>query len=235
MVMLFMATVIPLLVASLTSVREIVKEAPIYRRERAVGLAITPYLLSKITVGFLFALYHAAVLVGIKYVAVDLTHLGNEQLGQFYITVALACMSGVLWGLLISALVPREDQAMILVIVVVVAQIVFSGGLLPLHTSGDAANYIADVTPGKWVLQALAQAAQVKTGNCDGPDLSGCRVPGINKFATDAEKAVLLRTIDDRFHEVFEGDVKTSWAALGGIMAALFVALWIVQKRKDVI
>jgi ABC-type multidrug transport system ATPase subunit len=236
MVMLFMATVIPLLVASLTSVREIVKEAPIYRRERAVGLSIMPYLLSKVAILFLFALYHAAALLAIKYVAVDLTHLDLvNDLGAFYVTLALGAMSGVMWGLVISALVPREDQAMILVIIVVVAQIVFSGGLLPLHTAGDAANRIADVTPGKWVFQALVTATKVKTGDCTGPTYTDCHVPGIQALATDPEKAVLLKILDERFHSTFEGDIQKSWAALGGIIVGLFVLLWLIQKRKDVI
>ena len=79
MVMLFLAVIIPFLIGALSSVREIVKEKAIYRRERTVNLRIVPYLSSKVAVGFLFALYTAAALLILKLVAVDFSHLGIED------------------------------------------------------------------------------------------------------------------------------------------------------------
>ncbi|MCX8116063.1 MAG: hypothetical protein N3D71_13495, partial [Burkholderiaceae bacterium] len=56
---------IPTSEVSLTNIvrGEIVKEAPIYQRERAVNLKILPYVLSKIWVGVVLALYQALVLL----------------------------------------------------------------------------------------------------------------------------------------------------------------------------
>ena len=136
--MLFLATILPFLVGALSSVREIVKEKAIYRRERAVNLRIVPYLFSKVGVGFLFALYHAAALLVLKLVAVDFAHLGLEQLGLYYLLLVLAVMSGVMWGLLISAIAPREEQAILIAIVLVVIQLVFSGGHAAPVPTGDS-------------------------------------------------------------------------------------------------
>ncbi|MFN2166667.1 MAG: FHA domain-containing protein, partial [Anaerolineae bacterium] len=122
MTMLFLAAIIPFLVGSLSSVREIVKEKAIYLRERTVNLKIVSYLSSKVVVGFLFALYHAGALLALKLVAVDFSHLDLADIGLYYLLLVLAVMSGVMWGLLISALAPREEQAMLLVIIVVVVQ-----------------------------------------------------------------------------------------------------------------
>jgi len=235
MTMLFMASLIPFLVGALTSVREIVKESAIYRRERTVTLKIVPYLLSKVWVGYLFAFYHAGAFFALKLLAIDFSQLDTLNLVQLYITLALSVMSGVMWGLLISTLVPREEQAMILVIVVVVVQMVFSGGLLPLNTLGPAGVVLGDITSTKWVFQALTAAAKAKTGVCEGMDLSGCNLPGLQKYTTDPERHVALDPINDRFGDVFGADVYVTWAAIGAILVALFLVFLVLQKRKDVI
>lgn len=124
---------------------------------------------------------------------------------------------------------------MLLVIVVVVAQIFFSGGILPLSQLSDAGQVLGGVTSSHWTLSALTTAAQVKTGTCTGATLSDCRLPGIQAYATDAEKRVLVRTVDERFGDLFGADIYASWGALVLIMVALYALLFALQKRKDVI
>ncbi len=235
MTMLFMAALIPFLVGALNSVREIVKEAPIYKRERAVTLKVFPYLLSKVWVGFLFAFYHAGALFAVKLIAVDFGHVGTTELAQFYFTLTLAAMSGVMWGLLISVIVPREEQAMVLVIAVIVLQIVFSGGLIPLGPLGAGGDVFGGVTSTKWSFQALTAASHVKSGECDGPSLANCNLPGLKSYSTEEQKRVALDPIDERFEDVFGADVYVTWAAMGIIIGALFVIIVVLQRRKDVI
>ncbi len=234
MSMLFMASIIPFLVGALSSVREIVKEAPIYRRERAVAVGITPYLMSKVWVGVLFALYNAAVLLAIKLLAVDMSHLDAHAIALVYVTLALAAISGVMWGLLISAVAPREEQAMLLVIIVVVVQIVFSGGLVPLDRLGTVGGAIADSTSTKWVFQGLTTAAEVRSGDCTTLTLEGCRLPGIESYATPAEGQVMVRSLDDTFGPVFGTSMAAAWAATGLIAVVLYAAVYVLLRRKDV-
>lgn len=235
MTMLFMAALIPFLVGALSSVREIVKETPIYKRERAVTLKVFPYLLSKVWVGFLFAFYHAGALFAVKLLAVDFSQVGTTQLLQFYGTLTLAAMSGVMWGLLISVVVPREEQAMVLVIAVIVFQLVFSGGLMPLSQLGAGGEVLGGVTSTKWSFQALTTASEVKTGDCDGPSLANCGLPGLQAYATDAEKHVQYDALNERFADVFGTDVYVAWAAMAIILVALFVIIIVLQRRKDVV
>jgi len=235
MTMLFLATILPFLVGALSSVREIVKEKAIYRRERAVNLRIVPYLLSKVGVGFLFALYHAAALLVLKLVAVDFGHLGLEQLGLYYLLLVLAVMSGVMWGLLISAVAPREEQAILVAIVLVVIQLVFAGGLLPLSQLGTAGEVLGSATSSKWTYEALVDVTEVQRGDCDGPSLEDCDLPGMQAYETDPERQVVLAQLETRFGDVLEGSVMTSILASLAIMVVLFILLVIIQKRKDVI
>jgi ABC-type multidrug transport system ATPase subunit len=235
MVMLFMASIIPFLIGALSSVREIVKEKAIYRRERTVNLRIVPYLLSKVAVGFLFALYTAAALLLLKLVAVDFSHLGVEDILLVYLIIVLAVLSGVMWGLLISAIAPREEQAMLLLIVVVVVQMVFSGGILPLDQLGTAGEALGYATSSKWAYEALVDVTQVQRGGCDGPSLEDCQLSGVQAYDTDAEKQVVIDHLEDRYGTVLEGDMAVSILATLAIMVGLFLLLIIIQKRKDVI
>ncbi len=235
MVMLFLATIIPFLVGSLSSVREIVKEKAIYQRERTVNLRIVPYLSSKVVVGFFFALYHAAALMVLKLVAVDFSHLGSESLVVYYLLLVLAVMSGVMWGLLVSAISPREEQAMLLVIIVVVVQMVFSGGILSLDQLGTAGEAIGYATSSKWAFEALVDVTEVKRGDCDDPSLDNCQLSGIQAYDTDAERRVVIDHLESRYGDVLKGEVATSIIAQAAIMVGLFILLAVIQKRKDVI
>ncbi len=143
--MLFMAALITILVGSLSSVREIVKEAEIYKRERAVNLKIAPYILSKIWVGVLLALYQSAVLLVCKLIFVH-PPLSGLGVAAFFFTLVLGTLSGYLMGLLISAAAPNQNMALLLVIVVLVPQFLFSGALLAL-----------DLIPGgEWISVAMS-------------------------------------------------------------------------------
>ena len=235
MVMLFMAAIIPFLIGALNSAREIVKEKAIYRRERTVNLRIVPYLLSKVAVGFLFALYTAATLLILKLIAVDFSHLGIEDIALYYLIIVLAVLSGVMWGLLISAVAPREEQAMLLLIVVVVVQMVFSGGILPLDQLGTAGEVIGYGTSSKWAFEALVDVTQVQRGDCDEPNLRDCELSGLQSYHTDPERRVVIAHLEDRYGDVLNGDVAVSIAAMSALMLGLFILLAVIQKRKDVI
>ena len=102
--------------------------AAIYARERSVALKVWPYLGSKIVIGSLFAIYHAAALVAMKVLVVDSPGITNGDFAMLYVTLFLGVVSGVMWALVISSLTRREEQAMMLVIGLVVLQVVFSGG-----------------------------------------------------------------------------------------------------------
>jgi hypothetical protein len=233
--MLFLATLIPFLIGALSSVREIVKEKAIYRRERTVNLRIVPYLLSKVGVGLLFALYTAGALLLVKLLAVDFSHMGPEQLGLYYLFVLVAVMSGVMWGLLLSAVAPREEQAILIAIVLVVIQLVFSGGLLPLDQLGTAGEVVGNATSSKWTYEALVDVTEVQRGDCDGPSLEDCELPGVQAYETDPEKQVVVEQLNDHYGDVLDGDWMISLAVTVGIMVILFILLVIIQKRKDVI
>src|SRR5207244_423394 len=92
--------------------REIVKEEPIYRRERTVNLGIAPYMFSKIAVLGVLCLVQSAILV----IVVNLKAPFEQGIFlppfvEVYITMALTSLAGLMVGLTISALSPNNDSA----------------------------------------------------------------------------------------------------------------------------
>lgn len=232
MTMLFLSALIPFIVGSLSFVREIVKEAAIYTRERAVALLIWPYLGSKMAIAAVLAFYHAGALFAFKLIAVEFPGLETSGYAMLYITLVLAVMSAVMWGLLISALTRREEQAMMLVIGVVVLQIVFSGGLLPLSDLGFAGVVLGGVTSSAWAFKALAAIAGVSKNGCTG-DFAACEVPGIPALGTPAERTLAYQGVDDQFGGVLDANVLVCWGAMVALIAVLGILIYVLQRRKD--
>ncbi len=232
--MLFLVGLITILVGTITSVREIVKENAIYRRERMVCLQVLPYVGSKVAVGFLFALYSAVILFGFKLAAVDFSHLETADTVRLFVPFLLGTFSGLMWGLVVSALAPSEDRAMLLVILVLVPQFVFSGGMVPVSDLGTAGQTLGLITSTRWELGALATSAHVRSGACQAPDLTDCQLPGIQGKPT-AERQGLLKSLDDKYGEIFDVNVYFNWGMALLLATALLGLTFLLQKRKDIL
>jgi hypothetical protein len=120
-----------ILVGGLAFMRELVKEREIYKRESMVNLHLSSYIMSKIWVALLLALYQAACFTIIHYLAFDMPG-GLEEKLFFYITAFLLVVAGMMMGLFVSALAPNANSAPLLLILVIIPQMVLSGGLVPL-------------------------------------------------------------------------------------------------------
>jgi len=233
--MLFLVGLITILVGTITSVREIVKEDAIYRRERMVCLQVLPYVGSKVAVGLLFAAYSAVVLFGFKLAAVDFSHLATADIVRLFVPFLLGTFSGLMWGLLVSALAPSEDRAMLLVILVLVPQFVFSGGMVPVSDLGTAGQTLGLLTSTRWELGALATSAHVRSGPCQTPDLTDCQLPGILGKESAGERQGLLKSLDDKYGEIFDVNVYFNWGMAMVLAGALLGATFLLQKRKDIL
>lgn len=137
LITMFLLTVYGVMVGGLAQMREIVKEQDIYRRERLVNLMILPYVLSKVWVAALLALYQAAAYVIIHYLAFNMPG-GISEFIFIYITLALATMAGMMLGLFASALAPNANSAPMIVILLMLPQIVLGGALVPLPPAFNA-------------------------------------------------------------------------------------------------
>ncbi len=125
---LFIMAFAAVMFGCINGAREIVKEAPIYRRERAVNLGIAPYMFSKIVVLGFLCLLQSAILVAMVNVVAPFHQGIFLPIGlEIYITMALTSLAGLMVGLLISAVAPNNDRATSFIPLILIPQVIFSG------------------------------------------------------------------------------------------------------------
>ncbi len=179
---------------TLSACLEISGERPVYMRERAVNLSIPVYLASKLPALFMLTLVQCFLYVAIAVSLLDLNHVNPVML--------VLILTGVSWvsvciGLLISSLDPTAGQnSVILAVVVVLPQLLFSGAMGPGFYGGmhAATKAIASLFPARWgfelMLTALYQepswAETYITGEANGGGMGfqfGFQVYAINAMA----------------------------------------------------
>ncbi len=167
----YMLAIVALLAGALSSVREIVKETDIYKRERAVNLRIFPYLMSKIWVGMVLAIYQAAILMAFRIFFLNPVIPGIQDYVALYITLFLGSLSGYLIGLMISAIAPNQNTAMILLITILVPQFLFTGALLPIDVI-PGGRAISVAMSSRWVWEGFVKATHMGDKIMDDPCLA---------------------------------------------------------------
>lgn len=208
------------------SVREIVKELPIYRRERAIGVPISAYLGSKVLVLSVLTLFQAVVLVGVSLVGrpgpPHASLLGSGGL-ELTVDVWLAGVSAMCIGLLISALVGTADKAMSILPLLLVPQFILCGGVLPLSES-PALQPLSVITSARWGFAASASTEDLRA--TDTSAASGVPLP--------ADKLAALDKVDDDF---LWRPTAISWLidvlALLVIGGASLAGAWYALRRRD--
>jgi ABC-type multidrug transport system ATPase subunit len=146
------------------TIRDLIGERPIFRREQAVGLSTTAYLLAKVCVYTLFAVLQSAIMVAIVVAGKGgptrgAVALGNPSL-ELFVTIAATCVASANLGLLLSALAKSNEQIMPLLVVAIMSQLVFSGGMVPV-TNRLVLDQLSWATPARWGFAASASTVDL--------------------------------------------------------------------------
>jgi len=145
---MFQPIIFAIMIGGLSQMREFVKEADIFRRERLVNLKVLPYVISKIWVAALLALYQAAAYTIIHFLAFQMPG-GAKELLLFYLTLVLGTLAGMMIGLLASAVAPNANSAPLIVIMLIIPQVVLGGALIPVPPEVSA------ITSSRWSFEAI--------------------------------------------------------------------------------
>ncbi len=150
---------------ALNSVREIVKERPIYSRERAAGLSAGSYLCSKLIVLGVISAFQAVLLVLVGLAGTTFPPKGALlpiPLVEVMLSVALVGVASMAIGLLVSSVVSTAERAMPLVFLLVMVQVVTTGGIFAIHGKAGIEE-IAWLTPSRWGFAANAATTDLNT------------------------------------------------------------------------
>jgi ABC-type multidrug transport system ATPase subunit len=170
---MFLLALAVLWCAGTGSVREVVKELPIVRHERRIGLRLVPYLASKLVVLGALALTQALLLLVVVRHRTALTGLPDVQ----YAVLGMTALAGVGLGLAISALSGTSERAMTLLPVVLIGQAIFSGGLARLQ--GGTRLVGMALAPAYWTLDGLRATLASDLLNATYPGAPGHYQPPI--------------------------------------------------------
>lgn len=135
------------------TIRDLIGERPIFRREQAVGLSTVAYLLAKIAVFCVFATVQAAIATTIVVLgkggpARDAVLFGNVNF-ELFLGVAGTCVASAILGLALSAFAQSNEQIMPMLVVSIMSQLVLSSGMIPVggRTGLDQMSWL---TPARW-------------------------------------------------------------------------------------
>jgi ABC-type multidrug transport system ATPase subunit len=144
------------------TIRALIGERAIFLREQAVGLSTTAYILAKVFVFAGFALLQSGIVVGINIFGKGWGHgavtsgavIPNRSL-ELYVDVAGCCVAAAMVGLALSALAKSNEQIMPLLVIAIMSQLVFQGGMIPV-TGRVGLDQMAWVTPARWGFASTA-------------------------------------------------------------------------------
>jgi ABC-type multidrug transport system ATPase subunit len=160
------------------TIRDLIGERPIFRREQAVGLSTTAYLLAKVAVFSAFATIQAAIATAIVRIGkgAPTAHppFFDNSTFSLFLTVAATCVASAMFGLLLSAVAQTSEQIMPLLVVSIMSQLVLCGGMGIPVTGRFGLDQLSFVTPGRWGFAAgassidfpsLVKVPQIPTGD----------------------------------------------------------------------
>lgn len=147
------------------SLRDLLGERAIFRREQAVGLSTSYYLFAKVIVFGVAVTMQVTVLFAIVLMGkrgpdrgpVALGEAGTELLATLILTGIVAAAL----GLAMSAVAKSHEQLLPMLVVTIMAQIVFSGGLIPV-TGRVGLDQVSWLWPARWGFAATASTVDLR-------------------------------------------------------------------------
>jgi ABC transport system ATP-binding/permease protein len=216
--------------------REIVRELPVFRRERGVGISISAYLASKVLVLGVVTVLQATVLVLVGAARqggpVDAVAIGSPRL-ELVAAVAAAGLAAMGLGLLVSALAGRLERAMtILPVLIIVEMILAMGGVFPGVVAKPGLKQLSYVAGTQWGF--AAGASTVGLNDLEPLNALASRVPVVdlqNPLAATPGLAAALYGEPRWDHSA--GAWSVSMLALGGLTVFTVFGAGLALRRYD--
>jgi ABC-type multidrug transport system ATPase subunit len=152
------------ILGSALAIRDLVGERRVFRREQAVGLSTSAYLAAKIVFFSVLAALLTAILFTIVVAdkgrpAHGATLLQNATV-ELYVSVALTAIVSSIVGLALSTLGKSLREVLLLAVPVILASLLFSGGLITLVGTWGY-DQISWFIPAQWGFAASASTVDI--------------------------------------------------------------------------
>ena len=213
--------------------QQIVKERPIYRRERMVNLRLDAYLFSKLVPLMLLTAAQVALMLGTVWLMEDAEGSWAGRL----IAMLLAAWNGVGMGLLISAVATNGDKAMSVVPLTLIPQIVLGGVLVAIPDMNAGTSFVSRAASARWATQACEVSLfNNRVVNQDLMQETHLRplwnlYPDFSLNTADGRSRFLEKFNDTKVEK--DRDYWESIAVMAGFLVLLSAATVVVLKRQD--
>ena len=203
---LFILAAMATFMGTLNSYREICREREIILREASVGVSLPAVVLSKAAVLLLVEVLQAAILAFgfVSIVHVPQNHLLLDTDVEIFVSILLMLVASSAIGLLISAIFKSGESAILVVLVLMIGQVVFSGIMFTL--TGVAAR-IAAVVVCRWGMGALGASTDL-----------------------NSRLAWLKQGFDSPMYDATVANLMHSWQMMGLITVVCLTAAWLVLQ-----
>mgnify|MGYP005785827693 FL=1 len=203
---LFILAAVASFMGLLNSYREICKEREIIFRGASVGISLGATVLAKAVTLFLVAAVQAAILTFgfVRVIHVPQNDLLFDTDWEIYLTVLLILVASAAMGLLVSASFKSSESAILFVLVLIIAQVVFSGALFPVSGAMTAIGYLVVC---RWGMGALGASTDLNS-----------RLVWLNVG------------LDSPMYDAAVPNLVHSWQMLGLLTVVCLVAAWLVLK-----
>ncbi|OBF10735.1 ATP-binding cassette domain-containing protein [Mycobacterium sp. 852002-10029_SCH5224772] len=163
---LMLLTMAAVFMGTALTIRDLIGERPIFRREQAVGLSTKAYLLAKMAVFFVFAIVQSTIATTITILGKGAPTrpallLGSATL-ELYVATAAMCVAAATVGLVLSSLARSNEQIMPLLVVSLMLQLVLCGGMVPV-TNRIGLDQMSWLVPSRWGYAAQASTVDLWT------------------------------------------------------------------------
>lgn len=181
------------------SAREIVRERPVFKRERMVNLGLLPYLASKLfVIGIIVMLQCLMLFVPLKiFDLIGIMSMPGELFGipQLW-AMLLTAGVGIGVGLFVSALVRTSEMATGLVPLILIPQILFSGIVGVPHSVADKA--ISMTMPAAWSFDTIKRFSTLDTLEQEGANPKGkTKGLGLYKYVESENEKIIAKARKD--------------------------------------
>ena len=143
-----------LLTSALLVQNEIFKERVIYQRESRTSSLAFPYVLSKVWLVGILAIYQGLVWAIIHFVATGMA-AGFQVLLPYGITFFLIAFVGGILGLIVSALTRTAMSTTSWLLLLTVPQLVLSGSIIPLANLNFPFKFLSGANPSRYAVETL--------------------------------------------------------------------------------
>lgn len=203
---LFILSAMAAFMGTLNSYREICKERDIILREASVGVNLLAVVLSKAFVLLLVEIVQAAILAFgfVQVVHVPQNHLLFETNLEIFLTVLLMLFASSATGLLVSAIFKSGETAILVVLVLMIGQVVFSGIMFTLT---GVSSSIASVIVCRWGMGALGASTDL-----------------------NSRLAWLKAGFDGPMYDATVANLLNCWQMLGLIAVVCIAAAWLILQ-----